>query len=316
MNGVKRADALRNRVHIIEVARAVFADDAGASLNEIAKRAQVGAGTLYRHFPTREDLMLAVYQHEIDRITDSTSELLAMYAPVDALRFWTADLVRAMRQKHGLGDALTPSVHKAITEQSYGPVIAAITRLLDAGKQESVIRADADPRDYLQFTGALWRSALGTEDRSGTMLELLLDAFRTKPEGDGGQVLDEGPFYHGTRADLEIGALLSAGFKSNYKPEITMNHIYFTALPNGAGLAAELSRGNGRERVYIVEPTGDFENDPNVTDKKFPGNPTRSYRSKKPLRVIGELDDWVRLTPEQLADWRNKIANIKGDIIN
>ena len=95
-----------------------------------------------------------------------------------------------------------------------------------------------------------------------------------------------------------------------------MNHIYFTALVNGAGLAAELSRGDGRERVYIVEPLGQFEDDPNVTDKKFPGNPTRSYRSQEPLRIVGEVTDWTRLTPEQLQQWREKLANITGDIIN
>lgn len=128
--------------------------------------------------------------------------------------------------------------------------------------------------------------------------------------------LDDGPFYHGTKADLQIGDLLTAGFQSNYRPEVTMNHIYFTAQVNGAGLAAELSQGSGRERVYVVEPTGDFENDPNVTDKKFPGNPTRSYRSKEPLRIVGEVDDWVRLTPAQLEDWRHKLANAKGDILN
>jgi rifampin ADP-ribosylating transferase len=128
--------------------------------------------------------------------------------------------------------------------------------------------------------------------------------------------LDDGPFYHGTRADLKIGDQLTAGFKSNYRPEITMNHIYFTALVNGAGFAAELSKGVGLERVYIVEPMGQFENDPNVTDKKFPGNPTRSYRSQEPLKVVGEVTDWVRLTPEQLQEWRNKLSNIKGDIVN
>ena len=110
--------------------------------------------------------------------------------------------------------------------------------------------------------------------------------------------LDAGPFYHGTRANLSIGDVLTAGFQSNYRPEVTMNHIYFTALPNGAGLAAELSKGDERERVYIVEPTGEFENDPNVTDKKFPGNPTRSYRSVHPLKIVGEVTDWARLTPE------------------
>jgi hypothetical protein len=129
-------------------------------------------------------------------------------------------------------------------------------------------------------------------------------------------VLDSGPFYHGTRADLQIGDLLTAGFNSNYRPEIVMNHIYFTALPNGAGLAAALAKGDGRERVYIVEPTGVFENDPNVTDKKFPGNPTRSYRSQLPLKIVGEVTDWVRITPEELREWREKLANIKGEIIN
>ncbi|GAB3837697.1 NAD(+)--rifampin ADP-ribosyltransferase [Hymenobacter jeollabukensis] len=129
-------------------------------------------------------------------------------------------------------------------------------------------------------------------------------------------VLDEGPFYHGTRADLRIGDLLMAGFNSNYKPEIVMNHIYFTALPNGAGLAAALAQGNGPERVYLVEPTGSFENDPNVTDKKFPGNPTRSYRSAAPLRIVGEVTEWERQTPEQIQHWRVLLANNKGEIIN
>jgi len=127
---------------------------------------------------------------------------------------------------------------------------------------------------------------------------------------------DRGPFYHGTKADLQIGDLLIAGGKSNYKTELIMNHIYFTALLNGAGLAAALAKGNGHERVYIVEPTGSFENDPNVTDKKFPGNPSRSYRSQAPLKIVGEVTDWVRITPEELRKWHEKLANNKGDIIN
>jgi len=130
------------------------------------------------------------------------------------------------------------------------------------------------------------------------------------------EVLDTGPFYHGTKADLKVGDLLAAGYRSNYKPEVVMNHIYFTALLNGAGLAAALAKGDGRERVYIVEPTGSFENDPNVTDKKFPGNPTRSYRSQEPLKIVGEVEEWERITPEALQIWREKLANIKGEIIN
>jgi len=111
---------------------------------------------------------------------------------------------------------------------------------------------------------------------------------------------DKGPFYHGTKAELHVGDLLTSGARSNYNQEVIMNHIYFTALVNGAGLAAELAKGEGRERVYIVEPTGSFENDPNVTDKKFPGNPTRSFRSQAPLKIIGEITDWVKLTSEEL----------------
>jgi tetratricopeptide (TPR) repeat protein len=137
----------------------------------------------------------------------------------------------------------------------------------------------------------------------------LATSYKNKPS-------DKGPFYHGTKADLQIGDLLTAKGSSNYKPELKMNHIYFTALVNGAGLAAALAKGEGRERVYIVEPTGSFENDPNVTDKKFPGNPTRSYRSQAPLKIVGEVTDWVRQTPEELQKWHEKLANNKGDIIN
>lgn len=130
------------------------------------------------------------------------------------------------------------------------------------------------------------------------------------------KISDKGPFYHGTKADLQVGDFLTAGKNSNYKSELVMNHIYFTALVNGAGLAAALANGDGRERVYIVEPTGSFENDPNVTNKKFPGNPTRSYRTEAPLKIVGEAMDWVRQTPEEIRKWKERLANSKGDIIN
>lgn len=139
----------------------------------------------------------------------------------------------------------------------------------------------------------------------------------TAPAGT--NISDNGPFYHGTKADLRVGDLLTAGFRSNYRPDIIMNHIYFTALVDGAGLAAALVKGEGRERVYIVEPTGEFENDPNVTDKKFPGNPTRSYRSTAPLKIVGEVTDWAKITPEELQVWRERLAKIeeeKREIIN
>src|SRR5690242_17405759 len=138
------------------------------------------------------------------------------------------------------------------------------------------------------------------------------------------EMLDAGPFFHGTIATLRVGDLLTAGRRSNYRPEVVMNHIYFTALVDGAGLAAEiaaeLAGGTAIPRVYLVEPTGPFENDPNVTDKKFPGNPTRSYRSSEPLRVVQEITQWTRLTPEAIRMWRERLkrllSNDAGEIIN
>ena len=124
-------------------------------------------------------------------------------------------------------------------------------------------------------------------------------------------MLDEGPFFHGTKADLRVGDLLTPGFRSNYRPEVVMNHIYFTAVRDGAGLAAELAAGHGEPRVYEVEPTGPFEDDPNVTDKRFPGNPTQSFRSREALRVVGEMVDWVGHSPEKLQAMRDGLASLK-----
>ena len=134
----------------------------------------------------------------------------------------------------------------------------------------------------------------------------------------------KGPFFHGTAALLRPGEFLTAGFRSNYRPDIVMNHVYFTALISGAGLAAELAvellGGTGVPRVYEVVPTGAFEDDPNVTDKKFPGNPTQSYRTMEPLRIVNEVDDWVRLTPEQLQGWRDRLIakppHDRGEVLN
>lgn len=176
-----RSDARENRARIFAAAREALTEDGATSMNQIAQRAAVGAGTLYRNFPTREALILAVYQDEVERITGTVPGLLAELAPLEALRSWTLDLVQAMRRKHGLGDALSPSAHQAVTEQTYGPVVAAIATILDAGKQDGSIRADADARDFLQLTGALWRAAPGPDDRSPRMLELILDGLRPRP---------------------------------------------------------------------------------------------------------------------------------------
>ena len=127
---------------------------------------------------------------------------------------------------------------------------------------------------------------------------------------------DPGPFYHGTRAALQPGDLLVPGGQSNYQSEIKMNHIYFTALQHGAVLAATLAKGDLPERVYQVEPTGVVEPDPNLTDKKFPGNPTRSYRSIFPLRIVAEVKDWKKQDPKDIREYREKLDKNKGEIIN
>lgn len=127
---------------------------------------------------------------------------------------------------------------------------------------------------------------------------------------------DRGPFYHGTKANLKIGDFLNPGGNSNYQEDLNMNHIYFTANISGAGLAAALANGETDERIYVVSPTGDYEDDPNVTDKKFPGNLTRSYRSIYPLKIIGEVSEWIKLTDQEKQKWRDDIEKGQGEIIN
>lgn len=122
---------------------------------------------------------------------------------------------------------------------------------------------------------------------------------------------DPGPFYHGTKADLQPGDQLVPGYVSNFGGRKTANHIYFTATLDAATWGAELSEGSGTGRIYRVEPTGPFQDDPNLTDKKFPGNPTRSYRTRAPLRVLDEVRDWEPHSPEALQHMRNHLAELK-----
>src|SRR6516164_1646550 len=113
-----------------------------------------------------------------------------------------------------------------------------------------------------------------------------------------------GVYLHGTNADLAVGDLLLPGRESNFETGRVMNYVYFTATLDAAVWGAELASGDGRGRIYVVEPTGEFEDDPNLTDKKFPGNPTQSFRSREPLRVVGELVNWVEHSPEELEAMR------------
>jgi rifampin ADP-ribosylating transferase len=113
-------------------------------------------------------------------------------------------------------------------------------------------------------------------------------------------VYEPGVYLHGTKADLVVGETLVSGRESNFEEGRVMNYVYFTATLDAATWGAELASGEGRGRIYVVEPMGEFEDDPNVTNKKFPGNPTQSFRSREPLRVVGELVDWVGHSPEKL----------------
>jgi rifampin ADP-ribosylating transferase len=125
-------------------------------------------------------------------------------------------------------------------------------------------------------------------------------------------------FFHGTKADLKRGDFLETGFDSNYAQRKTLRHIYLTATLDAAIWGAELAQGTSRERIYLVEPTGPIEDDPNVTDKKFPGNPTLSYRSKSPLRIIGEVVGWQGHAAEQIQAMRDGLARLRemgADII-
>ena len=121
-----------------------------------------------------------------------------------------------------------------------------------------------------------------------------------------------GPFYHGTRADLAPGDLLAPGFTSNYANR-KLSWIYFSGTLDAAIWGCELARGEGRERIYVVEPTGAFEDDPNLTDKRFPGNPTQSYRSRDPLRVVGEVAEWQGHSPEQLKAMKDGLTRLKAE---
>jgi len=120
------------------------------------------------------------------------------------------------------------------------------------------------------------------------------------------------PFYHGTRADLKVGDLLAPGFNSNYR-EQKLSWIYFSGTLDAAIWGCELAQGEGRERIYIVEPTGEFFDDPNLTDKKFPGNPTKSYRSRHPLRIVGEVAEWEGHSPERLKEMKDFLARLAAE---
>jgi rifampin ADP-ribosylating transferase len=118
------------------------------------------------------------------------------------------------------------------------------------------------------------------------------------------------PLYHGTKADLKAGDLIGPGYASNYGKRKKAAYVYLSATLDAAVWGAELALGEGPGTIYIVEPTGPFEDDPNLTDRKFPGNPTKSYRTRDPLRIIGEVTDWQGHSPEQLKAMKDHLAHL------
>ncbi len=118
-------------------------------------------------------------------------------------------------------------------------------------------------------------------------------------------------FYHGTKVDLKTGDLIGPGYASNYGSRKKAAFVYLSATLNAATWGAELAQGDGPGRIYIVEPTGPIEDDPNLTDKKFPGNPTKSYRSRDPLRVTGEVTDWQGHSPEELKAMKDHLERLR-----
>jgi len=123
-------------------------------------------------------------------------------------------------------------------------------------------------------------------------------------------------FLHGTKANLKIGEFLEAGYNSNFDPQKNAKYIYFTATLDPAVWGAELAIGEGKERIYLVEPTGHYEDDPNLTNKKFEGNPSMSYRTKHPLKVVGEVSIWNGHTPEQIKAMKEGIAKLNAQGIS
>jgi AcrR family transcriptional regulator len=179
--GPLRANARQNRDRILQAAWESLIESNDASLNSIAKRAGVGIGTLYRHFPTREALVLEVYRHEVQQAADAAPALLTKLEPVDALREWMERLAHYGMTKVGLAEALSSAAsHESLAAEAYEPVISALSQLLRANEEAGTIRPGLDPDDVLLIMGFLWRIDPRTDwrSRSNRLLDLLMDGLQ------------------------------------------------------------------------------------------------------------------------------------------
>ena len=180
----QRKAADRNHAVILEVAHDLLASSPTASMNEIAKRAGVGAGTLYRHFPTREELILAVYRHDMQKLADSVDELLKTHSPLDAFVTWFETLAAYIRIKHGLDQALHSAAIRSAIDESYAPVAAAVARLLDACVADGSVRPGLDADDVLLLMGFLWRLPPGDDGREQgrRVMQIVFNGIQRRPE--------------------------------------------------------------------------------------------------------------------------------------
>jgi AcrR family transcriptional regulator len=175
-----RTDAAKNREHILRIAHDAFAESGDASLNTIAKRAGVGPGTLYRHFPTREALILAVYYHDMKRLVESVPEVLANNEPLDAFRAWFHRLADYVRVKHGLGQALHSAAVRDAINETYKPVVTAVAQLIDACVAAGSMRTGLDADDVLLLMAFMWRVDAGPDGKkqAARLMELVIDGLR------------------------------------------------------------------------------------------------------------------------------------------
>ena len=174
-----RADAEQNRARILAAAVTALAESSDATMNSIARRAGVGQGTMYRHFPNRETLLLAVYRQDVQAVIDAAPALLARYPPAEALRRWFDRLASYGRIKHGVAQAVEAATRADLSSAWYGPVTGAITQLLEAGRTAGQIRVDVDADEVLLLVGFLWRlDNDGWEKRAAHLLDVVMDGLR------------------------------------------------------------------------------------------------------------------------------------------
>jgi len=171
-----RSDAARNRQRLLDVARAALAGDGETTMQSIAKAAGVGQGTIYRHFPTREALLLEVYQADFDALVAAAYDLLNRHAPDVALRLWLDQLAVFGRKKHALADVLDAATRAELHDEQYGRILGAIDAILTAGAEAGVLRPDLRPEEVLPLVGFLWQLDTRTDARIPHLLDLVLDA--------------------------------------------------------------------------------------------------------------------------------------------